>query len=203
MPVTSVDWPLVISTAALLISAGGTAVAIWQARVARRAAEISGRAADASATQAIAAIRQANLLSRQLSAETDDRAARDAPEFTIDFAGEGEWGTWRNSPGDRREFTAISQRNNPSVRDWVKRRQLVLGHRSGPAVRTSIAVHGRRPPDAELLDPGPFELVEGASQRIALVTAHALEGGEVTVVITSEEVSGRGRRWVSRRVLAL
>jgi len=201
--VKSVDWTLIISAAALLISAGGTAVAIWQARVARRAAEISGKAADASAAQAIAAIQQANLLTRQLSAETNDRALRDAPEFTIEFAGDGEWGSWRKDRGDRRQFTVISQRNNPSVRDWVKRRQLVLGHRRGPAVRTSIAVDGQRSPDAELLDPGPFQMVEGASQQIPLVTAHALEGGELTVVITSEEVSGQGRRWVSTRVLAL
>jgi hypothetical protein len=201
--VKSVDWNLVISAAALVISVGGTTVAIWQARIARRAAELSGKAADASAAQAIATIQQANLLKRQLSAETDDRTLRDAPEFTIEFAGEGEWGTWRNGNGDRRQFTAISQRNNPSVREWMKQRQLILGHRRGPAVSTSIAVDGRRSPDAELLDTGPFEMVEGASQRIPLITAHALEGGELTVVITSEEMSGQGRRWVSRRVLAL
>lgn len=172
----SVDWPLAISAAALLISVCGTVVAIWQTRIARRAAELSSKAADASAAQAVAAIRQANLLERQFSAEADDRARRDAPEFTIEFADEGEWGTWRSGAG-RRQFTVISQRNNPSVREWVKRRQLVVGHRRGPAVRTSITLDGQRPPDAELLDPGPFDMAVGASQRIPLVTTHALEGG--------------------------
>ncbi|AEV87050.1 hypothetical protein ACWT_6033 [Actinoplanes sp. SE50] len=199
----SADWALIISAAALLISLGGTAAAIWQARIARHAAEISGRAADASSAQAIAAIQQTNVLRRQLSAEDDDRALRDAPEFVIEFVGEGEWGTWRTDRRGGRRFAAISRHNNPSVHDWVKRRQLVLGHRRGPAVRTSIAVDGRQPPDAELLDPGPFDMVEGASRRIPIVTVHALEGAELTVVITSEELSGQGRRWVSRRVLAL
>ncbi len=203
MSMKSADLSLIISAVALLISVGGVAVAIWQARIARHMAEISGRAADASSAQAIAATQQANLLRRQLSAEADDRSLRDAPEFSVEFAGEGEWGTWRTDRRDGRRFAAISRQNNPSVHDWVKQRQLILGHRRGPEVRTSIAVDGRQPPDAELLDPGPFDMVEGASRRISVFTAHVLEGAELTVVVTSEELSGQGRRWVSRRVLAL
>jgi hypothetical protein len=201
--VKSEDWSLVVAGASLVVSVGGTAIAIWQARVARRAAASSERAADASAAQAIAAVEQGNLLRRQLAAEQSDRALRDAPEYTLEFVDSGEWGAWRTVRSGGREFTRISQSNNPPVHEWVKRRVLVLGHGTGPPVRATVAVDGVAPAAAEILAAGPFELVAGASQRITVVTAHALEGADLTVVVTSHERHGEGRRWVFRRAVQL
>ncbi|MFG2042347.1 hypothetical protein [Dactylosporangium sp. NPDC048998] len=197
------DWSLAVAGASLLASIGGTAVAIWQARIARHAAALSEKAADASAAQALAAVEQANLLRRQLAAEQSDRALRDAPEYTLEFADSGEWGAWRKVRDGGREFAEISQRNNPPVHEWVKRRVLVLGHRGGPAVRASVTLDGVSPAAVEILAAGPFELVAGASESIPVVTAHALEGAELTFVVTSQERHGEGRSWVFRRAVQL
>lgn len=197
------DWTVAAAGASLLVSIGGTGVAIWQGRIARRAAALSEKAADAAAAQALAAVEQANLLRRQLAAEQRDRALRDAPEFTLSFADEGEWGAWRTTKNGGREFAGISQRNNPPVRDWVKRRVLVLGHRRGPAARVTVTLDGVAASSAEVLVAGPVELVEGAIERIPMFTAHALEGAELTVVVIGEELRGEGRTWVTRRALPL
>jgi hypothetical protein len=197
------DWSLVVAGASLLVSLGGAAIAIWQTRVARRAAAESEKAASASAAQALATIEQANLLRRQLAAEQSERTLRDAPVFTLEFADGGEWGAWRKLRNGGREFVRISQSNNPPVHKWVKRRVLILELRMGPPVRASVALVGGSRGDVEVLANGPFELVAGARERVVVVTAHALEGAELTAMVTSQERSEEGRSWVFRRAVQL